>query len=124
MRPRCLGQQYAAILGNGLSGNIGEVDPNCLLGGIAGLGNVLHYPSEHLALLLVGSSAPDICSNPYLIRWRRATGDVVTASGNVVEDDLDQVAWRAGHLMMDRGERRAISAFWSDVSRPVAALQT
>ena len=96
--------QYAAILGNVLGRNFREVDPNCLLGGSAGLAHVLHYPVEHLALLLVGPSAPDIGSNPYLIRWCRLTGDVVTAWGNIIEDHLDQVAWRAGLLMMDRGD--------------------
>ena len=62
------------------------------------------YPVEHLALLLAGPSAPNIGSDPYLIRWRRSTGDVVTAWGNVIEDDLDQVAWRVGLLMMDRSD--------------------
>ena len=50
--------------------------------------DVLHYPSEHLALLLVGPSAPDIGSNPYLIRRRRSAGDVGIARRNVVEDYL------------------------------------
>src|SRR5258707_15894001 len=74
MRPRCLGQQYAAILGNVLGRNFREVDLDCLFGGTAGLAHVLHYPVEHLALLLVGPSVPDIGSNPYLIRLPRSTG--------------------------------------------------
>jgi hypothetical protein len=57
-----------------------------------------------VALLLVGPSAPDIGSNPYLIRRRRLTGDVVIARRNVVEDYLDQIAWRAGLFMMDGGD--------------------
>src|SRR5262249_9354982 len=66
-------------------------------------GDVLHYPSEHLALLLVGPSGSDIASNPYLIRGSRSAGDVVTVWRNLAEDYLDQIAWRAGLLMMDGG---------------------
>jgi hypothetical protein len=70
------------MLGNVLGGNFREVDPDCLLGGTAGLAHVLHYPAEHLhypaehlALQLVGPSVPDIGSNPDLIRWRRSPHD-------------------------------------------------
>src|SRR5919106_5693681 len=68
MRPPPRGRQDAAVLGNIRCGNVTQVDPDRVLGGAAGLAHVLHYPAEHLALLLVGPSAPDIGSNPYLIK--------------------------------------------------------
>jgi hypothetical protein len=64
----------------------------------------VHYPSEHLALLLVGSSAPDIASNPNLICRRRPVAEVAIARREVVEDYQDQIACRTRLLMMYRGD--------------------
>jgi hypothetical protein len=54
--------------------------------------------------LLVGPSAPDIGSNPYLIRWSQSAGDVVTVGRYVVKDHLDQIAWRSRFFVMDGGD--------------------
>jgi hypothetical protein len=43
---------------------------------------------QRLALLLVGPSAPDIGSNPNLIRKRRSVGDVVIAGAR-----SSKIAW-------------------------------
>jgi hypothetical protein len=68
----------------------------------------LSAASQELSGGAFGSSArqsvPDIGSNSYLIRWYRLTGDVVSAWRNVIEDDLNQLAWRAGILKIDRSD--------------------
>src|SRR5260370_33369247 len=85
-------------------GKVGQVDPDRVLCGAPGPADIVHYPSEHLALLLVGSSAPDIASNPNLIRRRRPVAKVAIAWREVVEDYQDQIAWRTRLLMMYRGD--------------------
>src|SRR5260221_3339148 len=58
MRIAAWGQQYAAILGNVLGGDLREVDPDFLLGPAPGLVPVLHYSAGRSAFLLVGPSVP------------------------------------------------------------------
>src|SRR5262249_55406332 len=116
------GRQYAAILSNVLGRNFREVDPDCLLGGTAGLAQVLHYPSQHLALLVVGPSAADVTSNPYLIRRRQSAGEVVTVRRDVVEDVLDEMGWRAGFLIVRGGDTADFFSFLA--RRPPPASST
>jgi hypothetical protein len=54
------GPQDAAVLGGVLGGNFTQDVRDRILGGAAGPGDVLNYPSQHLALLLVGLSAPGV----------------------------------------------------------------
>jgi hypothetical protein len=102
MRPPPWGRQAAAVLRDTRCGNVAQVDPNRVLGSSAGPADVLHHV-EATGSSARRPSAPDIDSKPYLVRRRRSAGDVVIARRNVVEDYLDQIAWRAGFLMMDRG---------------------
>src|SRR5580693_709772 len=103
MRPPPWGRQDAAVLRDIRCGNIAQVDPNRVLGSAAGPADVLHYV-EATGSSARRPSAPDIDSKPYLVRRRRSAGDVVIARRNVVEDYLDQIAWRTGLLMIYGGD--------------------
>ena len=68
------GRQDAAVLGNICCGNVRQVDPDRVRRGASGPADALDYSSKHLTLLHVGPSAPNVASNPYLIRGRRLVG--------------------------------------------------
>ena len=103
MRPPPWGRQAAAVLRDTRCGNVAQVDPNRVLGSSAGPADVLHHV-EATGSSARRPSAPDIDSKPYLVRRRRSAGDVLIARRNVVEDHLDHIAGRPGHLMIYGGD--------------------
>jgi hypothetical protein len=81
---------------------LGEIHPDRARAvDLAGLANRFRHKRDHTRLVHGRASRSDVAMDEDMVMLQRGATDEQVAGADLIEDDLSEVAWCAGHLGVD-----------------------